>query len=146
MTGINHHQTLVTDQDREETQSTTSPMDAHSHNLRAGTIPINKLHCTTSHQIRNKEAEHHQENGLHISEHTPTTNLHINKAERHQVTHADTTTNNVNATNGGAEKKNKELINYMRKKVVGEQNIRKKKKTENATKNDDAKCNDAPTA
>jgi hypothetical protein len=60
--------------------------------------------------------------------------------------HADTTTNNVNATNDGAEKKNKELINYMRKKVVGEQNIRKKKKTENVTKNDDAKCSDAPTA
>ncbi len=62
------------------------------------------------------------------------------------MTHADTMTNNVNATNGGAEKKNRELTNCTKKKVVEEQNIRKKKTTENAMKNDDAKCNDVPTA
>ncbi len=146
MTEISHHQTLVTGQDQEETQSTASPMDAHSHNLRAGTISLSKLNYITSHQIRKKEAEHHQESDLPISEHTPTINLHTNKTEHHQVTHADTTTNNVNVTNGGAEKKNKELTNYTKKKVVKEQNTRKKKKTENATKNDDPKCNDAPTA
>jgi hypothetical protein len=121
-------------------------MDAHSHNPRAGTIPTSKLHYTTNHQTRNKEAEHHQENGLPISEHIPTINLHTNKTERHQVTHADTTMSSVNATNGGAEKKNRELTNCTKKKVVEEQITRKKKKTENAMKNDDAKCNDAPTA
>ncbi len=145
MTEINHHQTLVTDQDHEETQSTTSPMDAHNHNLRADTIPI-KLHYTTSHQIRHKEAEHHLENDLLISEHTPTISQYTNKTEHHQVTHTDTTTNNVNATNGGAEKKNRELTNCMKKKAVEEQITRKKKKIENAMKNVDAKCNDAPTA
>jgi hypothetical protein len=121
-------------------------MDAHSHNLRAGTIPINKLHCTTSHQIRNKEAEHHRENDFHISEHTPTTNLHINKAERHQVTHVGMTTNNASVMNDVAEKRSRELINCMKKKVVEEQITRKKKKTGNAMKNDDAKCKDVPTA
>jgi hypothetical protein len=72
-------------------------------------------------------------------------NLFINKTEHHQVTHAGTTTNNVNAMNGDVEKKSRELINCTKKKVVEEQTTRKKKKTESATKNDDAKCNDAPT-
>jgi hypothetical protein len=62
------------------------------------------------------------------------------------VTHAGRTTNNANAMNDVAEKKSRELTNCTKKKVVEEQNIRKKKKTENPTKNDDAKCNDAPTA
>ncbi len=56
------------------------------------------------------------------------------------------TTNNVNATNGNAEMKSRELTNYMKKKADEEQNTRKRKKKENATKNEDAKCNDAPTA
>ena len=56
------------------------------------------------------------------------------------------TTNNANAMNDVAEKKSRELINYMKKRVVEELITRKKKKTENAMKNVDAKCNDAPTA
>ncbi len=56
------------------------------------------------------------------------------------------TTSNANAMNDVAEKKSRELINYMKKKVVEEQITRKKKTTENAMKNNDAKCNDAPTA
>ena len=146
MTEISHHQTLVTGQDREEIQSTTNPTDVHNHNLQADTIPANSPQSTTNHLKLNKEVEHRQENVLYISEHTQTINLLINKTGHHQVTHADMTTNNANAMNDVAEKKSKELINYMKKKVVEEQIIRKKKKTENAMKNDDAKCSDAPTA
>ncbi len=56
------------------------------------------------------------------------------------------TTSNANAMNDVDEKKSRERINYMKKKVVEEQITKKKKKTENAMKNDDAKCNDVPTA
>jgi hypothetical protein len=146
MIGINHHRTLVTDQDQEETQSTANPTGAHNHNLRAGTTPVNKHHSTISQLILNKEAEHRQENDLPISKHIPMINLHTNKTEHHQVTHVGMMTNNVNATNGGAEKKSKGLTNSTKKKVVEEQNTRKWKKKENATKNEDVKCNDAPTA
>jgi hypothetical protein len=73
------------------------------------------------------------------------TNLHINKPGLRQTTHVVTKTNNVNTTNGDAEKRSKERTNYMKKKAVKEQNTRKRRKSENATKNADAKCNDAPT-
>jgi chemotaxis regulatin CheY-phosphate phosphatase CheZ len=121
-------------------------MDAHNHNLRADTIPVNRPHSTISHLKLNKEVEHGQENAPHIREHTQMINLLTSKTGHHQVTHVGTTTNNANAMNDVAEKKNRELINYMKKKVVEGQTTRKKKKTENAKKNDDAKCNDAPTA
>ena len=62
------------------------------------------------------------------------------------MTHADMMTNNVNAMNGVAEKKSRELTNCTKKRVVEEQITRKKKMTENAMKNVDAKCSDAPTA
>jgi hypothetical protein len=145
MTGISHHLILVTGQDQEETQSIANPTDAHNHNLRADTIPVNRPHSTISHLKLNKEVEHHQESDPLIKEHTPTINLYTNKTEHRQVTHADTTTNSDNATKGGAEKKNREMTNCTKKKVVEEQSIRKKKRKENATKNDDAKCNDEPT-
>jgi hypothetical protein len=54
------------------------------------------------------------------------------------------TMNSDNTTNGNAEKKSKELTNCMKKKAVEEQNTRKGRKSENAMKNDDAKCNNAP--
>jgi hypothetical protein len=145
MTGISHHLILVTGQDQEETQSIANPTDAHNHNLRADTIPVNRPHSTISHLKLNKEVEHRQESDLLIKEHTPTINLYTSKTEHRQVTHADTTTNSDNATKGGAEKKNREMTNCTKKKVVEEQSIRKKKRKENATKNDDAKCNDEPT-
>jgi hypothetical protein len=146
MTEISPHLTLVTGQDREEIQSTANHTDAHNHNLRADTIPANSPHSTISHLKLNKEVEHRHENVLHISEHTQAINLFINKTGHHQVTHAGMTTNNANAMNGVDEKKSRERINFMKKKVVEEQITRKRKKTENAMKNDDAKCNDVPTA
>jgi hypothetical protein len=146
MTEISPHLTLVTGQDREEIQSTANPTDAHNHNLRADTIPANSPHSTISHLKLNKEAEHRQENVLHISGHIQVTNLFTNKTGHHQVTHVGLTTINANVTNDVAEKRSRELINYMKKKVVEEQITRKKKKTENAMKSDDAKCNDGPTA
>jgi hypothetical protein len=146
MTEISPHQTLSTGQDREEIQSTANPTDAHNHNLRADTIPANSPHSTISHLKLNKEAEHRQENVLHISGHIQVTNLFTNKTGHHQVTHVGMTTSNASVMNDVAEKRSKELINYMKKKVVEEQITRKKKKTENAMKSDDAKCNDGPTA
>jgi hypothetical protein len=62
------------------------------------------------------------------------------------VTHVGMTTNNASVMNDVAEKRSRELINCMKKKVVEEQITRKKKKTGNAMKNDDAKCKDVPTA
>ncbi len=56
------------------------------------------------------------------------------------------TTSNASVMNDVAEKKSRELINCMKKKVVEERITRKKKRTENAMKSDDAKCNDEPTA
>ncbi len=145
MTGTNHHRILDTDQAQEETQSTVNPTGAHNHNPRADTTPVNKHRSTISQLIINKEAEHRQENDPHTSEHTRMTSLHTNKAEPRQVTHDVMTTNSDDATNGNAKKKNKELTNCMKKKAAEEQSIRKKKRKENATKNDDAKCNDEPT-
>jgi hypothetical protein len=56
------------------------------------------------------------------------------------------TTNNVNVTNGDAEKKSRGLTSFTKTKVVEEQNTRKRKIKQTATKNDDAKCNDASIA
>ncbi len=145
MIGINHHQTLNTDQAQEETQSTVNPTGAHSHNLQADTTLVNKRRSTISQLIINKEAEHRQENDPLTSEHTRMTNRHTNKAEPRLATHDVMTTNSDDATNGDAKKKSKELTNYMKKKAAEEQSIRKKKRRENATKNDDAKCNDELT-
>jgi hypothetical protein len=80
MTGTNHHQTLVTDQVREEKQFTTNlhMIDANNHNLKADTTTNLRQH-TTGQPTLNQEADLNRETGLPINKLIPTKNLSINK-------------------------------------------------------------------